>query len=384
MSRKIWIATITEALNSLHPYAEIMKNAFKFDHAIDKYVIYSSFPVAGSLASQFSSIENFAIWQESRLADFTGNLKTWGLKPLEIELMAGNIGPSGSGKPATASIRNYIILEALSAGVEIILFLGEKVWPSILVDGGAEGPELREVDVIGSHLEFLHTHNDLLASTSWFTGYHIPIFQHNEDYMKILEDFLQQDPAVRFPAVQREYCLEHIVNTTFCNTRHLALDLGKAAILPPFFSSSLLLDKEIHHGLLEGTIWGTLLAKNRARCIDIDLLLYEDLFPESEHPPAPANPAISELLFQHLRGICIDLPLLEQLSSQLQTDYLFSRDKFHLYLRAWCRNTSRFYLDKRYLQLPKIYKAACRNLKQNSSRLESLQSLWPKLINRFS
>ncbi|RLC51083.1 MAG: hypothetical protein DRZ79_03350 [Candidatus Cloacimonadota bacterium] len=385
MAEKIALGITTRALDQMSSFVDFLKNAEKYNHKIDHLIVGYDSHEDKRIVSELSKYTNVVSFQKGNYPFLNKEMRKLGLTEEEIEVLIGTPERKKYGKIPYGTARNYILLTALFLETDFLLFFDTDVFPKVLTEFSCENEfKFREVDFVGNHLKFLKENNDVVVTSSDYTGYYI-IPKMNFPYLKDLLFGLQKDDRyfyisnVRRP-VTRTSLLENIFETDKILGGNLALDLRKFDLLPPFFSTTLIVDDECYLGRGEDTLFGPIIRQYGGKCLDIDMLVFHNCFGDFPNEPKISLEKNRNRFFYACMGWVIRNPFF----NWIRTDYFPKREKkdYHERLRALRKGSKAaadYFSDERFLKLPKAYKMAYEKLESDIEHFHKLLDTWNKL-----
>ena len=385
MAEKIALGITTRSLDQMSSFADFLQNAKKFGHKIDNLIIGYDFHEDKKIVSELSKYTNVVSFQKGNYPFLHKEMKKIGLTETEIEILIGTPERKIYGKIPYGTARNYILLTALFLKTDFLLFFDTDVFPKILTEFDCEDNfKFAEVDFVGNHLKFLLERNDVVVTSSDYTGYYI-VPKMNFPYLKDLLFGLQKDDKYFYITnvhrpVTRKNVLENVAETDKILGGNMALDLRKFQLIPPFFSTAMIMDDDCYLGRGEDTLFGPIIRQYGGKCLDVDMLLFHNCFGDFPNEPKISVPKNLDRFFYACVGWLIRNPFY----NWIRTDYFPKIEKkdYHERLRVLRKGSKAaadYFSDERFLKLPKAFKMAYDKLDDDIEQFHRLLDTWNKL-----
>ena len=380
---KIALGMIARSLSTDEEVMRFIKNAEKHSHKIDLVIVgYSQHinPVAADNINR--KVPLFAIdvrypyiciEQFRRRGISAASAKTLLQCPVDISY---GLVPYGYD-------RTIVTIEAILQGADILFFVDNDVFPAALkmTPGGLS---VEEIDFFGAHLE--HLEKGSSVTTGEYSGFNI-LPQASFDGMDDLLKGLQKSDVLEYwknSAAHR--CLvvkppEHKPSPcTKILGGNVAITLSAFSGLPPFFSSSYIVDDELFLGRGEDTVLGFSIAERGIACTDIGLYPLHDTY--KDYPSEPdllGNPRTQERLYYACTGWVGRNPLYSYLrGDDVQSIREYQREHLERGLRALAEYT----LNPRYYRVLKNFDVSWDSLGRYVDEYSRVIEAWEEFIQR--
>ncbi len=381
---KISFGIITRSLTKLSPIKDFLENAQKYGHTINHLIIgYNSY-VDPKIINQLKSYCQITTVQRGNSPYLVESMKKIGLTGNEIETIIGTPHLKKYGMVAYGTSRNYVLLTAIFKEIDFLMYFDSDIYPKILV--GQENGEyfFQEIDFVGNHLKFLRTTNDIVVTSSDYTGYYI-IPKMNFPYLRELLFGLQKEDrfyyinSVDTPVV-RNCCLKNIFNTNKILGGNQAIDLRKFALIPPFYSTTLVMDDECFLGRGEDTLFGPIIYSFDGRCVDIDLLIFHDCFGDFPNKPDISIKKNLDRFYYACMGWIIRNPFFNWIRKEYfdEAEKIDYKERLEA-LKIGSKSAAEYFSDERFLKMPEAFKKAYGKLPQDIKHFHKLINAWNKM-----
>jgi len=382
-SEKFAFGIITPSLTQLEPIQNFLDNAKKFGHIIDDLIVCCYDFGKPDIINFFQKECKVTMIKRGNSSFLQNSLKNLGLSNDEIQILLGTPNLEKYGKVAYGTSRNYILLAAMFLGIDYLLFFDTDVLPKILYKSKEDKCKFKGIDFIGSHLKFLKEKN-VVVTTSDYTGYYI-IPKMNFPYLMELLQGIQKEDRFKYISlvdapVTRNFYLQNVFNTKKTLGGNLAIDLNKFDILPPFFSTTLILDNECFLGRGEDTLFGPIIYHAGGRCVDIDLFIFHNCFGDFPNTPHIHIKKNIDRFFYACMGWIIRNPFFNWLGKEYnekaeEIDY----EKRLVALKIGSKAAAEHFNDKRFLKLPEAFELAYKKLPEDIDHFFRLTETWYKM-----
>jgi hypothetical protein len=310
-------------------------------------------------------------------------LKHHGLKHKDVEALILTPHLQKYKRVAYGTSRNMVLLTALLSGAHYLYFFDTDIFPRILTsfDCATRKADFAEIDFVGNHLQFLQARNDIVVTTSDYTGYYIipPMnFPGLRDLLNGVqkEDRYQYIMSVRSPVTQ-DYYNKDIFNTTKILGGNLAINLSKPSYLSPFYSQTMVVEDECYLGRGEDTLFGPLIQCAGGRCVDIDLKLFHNCFGDFPLHPDIQKKKNLDRFFYACMGWIIRNPFFNWLHESYLEDALKTDHHCrYIPLLRGAMAAAEYFHDDRFLLLPQAFNQAYKTLPQWIAQFERLMNVW--------
>ncbi len=373
---------ITRNVDKLSPITDFLDNAEKYNHKVDHLIIAYEDDIYPKILKQLEARIKVTLIQRGNASQLKNYLRDIGLSSEEVEIILGTPYREKYDKISYGTSRNHVLIAALKLGVNYLYFFDSDIYPKILTEYHDGSSKFTEIDFIGSHLKYLQK-NDVILTTSDYTGYYI-IPKMNFPYMMDLlrgvqkEDRFYYISTVDTPVVRDKY-LENIFVTQKALGGNLALDLSKKSILPPFFSTNLVVDNECFLGRGEDTLFGPEI-HGKGRCLDIDLLIFHNCFGDFPNKPSIFKQKNLDRFFYACMGWLIRNPFLNWIRKEdnIISEEINIEQRYESLIKG-SKSASEYFNDKRFLKLPKTFKLSYEKLNENIQNYKDIRNTWDKM-----
>lgn len=387
-SLKIAFGVITKNVKVDYPYLNFLKNAQEFDHSITSIIFGyrdSISPKILNTLAEYCKVMPIHLSEKQILAE---RLSKFSLSENDIEALIGTPYLQSHNMIAYGTARNYVLLEAILSGVDILLFFDTDVYPQILFDEGNSQFHYEDIDFVGEHVKVLNEQPKVVATTSDYTGFYIIPHLHFPHVNDLLYG-LQKEDSFTFISKENHLVLKQSHQQNFHPTKkvlggNLAIDLRKIHYLSPFFSETLILNNECFLGRGEDTTFGPLINLYGGQCMDIDLPIFHNCFGDFPNLPDINQKQNLERFFYACMGWIIRNPFYNWLHSE----YIHDFPPIDIYKRyesliVGSKSAAEYFHDSRFLMLPDAFEEAYEQLPQTKEKFENLQSAWNKLKDKI-
>ena len=380
---KTALGMIVKSVNSDEAVIRFVDNAEKNGHKLDCVIVAYSHNLDATAANNISKrIPFFAIdimnpgfcaKQFRRLGMSAASVKTLLECPVDT---AFGLVPYGYN-------RSLVIIEAILRGVDILFFVDDDIYPSSLAMT-PEGIKLVDLDFFGAHLEYLRSGSPI--TTGEYGGYNIlphASFDGMEELLRGLQksEMLEywQDSGVHRCLAARP--LEHTpVPCTKILGGNTAITLSLFSKLPPFFSSSYIVDDELFLNRGEDTVLGLGIAVSGVVCTDIGLYPLHDTY--KNYPAEPdlrGDPGDQERFYYACTGWVGRNPFYNYLlGNDVKSVREFQRERLERGLAALADYTS----NPRFLNVLKNFDVSWNSLVRYIGEYERVLEAWEEFIQR--
>ncbi|MDP8269458.1 MAG: hypothetical protein P9L97_12095 [Candidatus Tenebribacter davisii] len=373
---------ITRNLNKLDPINSFLRNAVENGHNVEHLIIAYEEYIDPVILKELQKVCRVTTVKRGKAPILKSYLRELGLSRDETESILGTPFKEKYGMVSYGTSRNYVLVAALMLGINYLMFFDTDIYPKILSEFHDGSYSFIDIDFVGSHLKYLKE-KDVILTTSDYTGYYI-IPKMNFPYLLELLKGVQKEDRFYFISsvdapVTRNTHSENIFNTQKSLGGNVALDLTKIKIIPPFFSTTLILNDECFLGRGEDTLFGPEV-HDKGRCMDIDLLVFHNCFGDFPNKPVIAVQKNLDRFFYACMGWIIRNPFLNWLRDKykLSTETI-DRDKRYESLLIGSRSAAEYFNDKRFLMLPNAYNLSYLKLEEDIKQYNELMSSWEKL-----
>ena len=385
--KKIAYGMICAKVTELRPVTDFFNNARKYGHNIDHLIICYKDYYDENIIEQFKQFCEVTLIQRGHAPFIEKNLKNIGMNNDEINSIIGTPYLEKYNKVAYGTARNYVVLTALFLDIDYLFFFDSDIFPIVLTNYENEKSEFEEVDFIGFHLKYLQQ-DDVVVTTSDYTGYYIIPKMNFPHLMELLQGVQKEDrfnyiTSIDTP-VTRDKWLDNIANTNKVLGGNLAIDLQKLRILPPFFSTMLVLGNECFMGRGEDTLFGPIINSFGGRCVDIDLLIFHDCFGDFPNKPAITIQKNIDRFFYACMGWIIRNPFFNWLQNEFNSGAKeINTEQRYQALQKGSTSAVKYFKDKRFMNLPQAFEMSYKKLQDDIDHFYNLTETWEKMKKLF-
>ena len=373
---------ITKSLNQIEPINSFLENAIKYGHKVEHLIISYEDEINPSILDSLQRKCQVTTIKKGNAPILNSFLLKLGLTKDEIKTILGTPYNKRYGMIAYGTSRNYVLIAALMLGIDYLMFFDTDIYPKILTEFHDGKYDFIDIDFVGSHLKYLRD-NDVILTTSDYSGYYI-IPKMNFPYLMELLRGLQKEDRFYYISsvdtpVTRDTHSTNIFYTQKALGGNMALDLSKIDIIPPFFSTTLILDDECFLGRGEDTLFGPEV-HGLGRCVDIDLLIFHNCFGDFPNKPDITIQKNLDRFYYACMGWVIRNPFL----NWIRNKYALAAEEINIEKRyeslvIGSGSAAEYFNDKRFLKLPKAFNLSYQKLDTDIRHYENLMSIWTKL-----
>jgi len=380
--REIAFGVITRNLFDIEPYNAFLVNAEKYGHKVSNLIIAYEDDYDRKILKKLQEHCEVTLIKRGEAAVLYDYLDKLGMNNKHIEMILGAPFHEKYDMISYGTSRNYVLLTALMKGIDYLMFFDTDIYPKILSEFNHGKSKFIDIDFVGSHLKYL-TQDDVALTTSDYTGYYIIPKMKFPYLMDLLTGVQKKEryyyiSSVDSPVTRDKY-LENIFNTQKALGGNLALDLTQIDILPPFFSTTLVIDNECFLGRGEDTLFGPEM-HGKARCVDIDLLVFHDCFGDYPKKPDIFTQKNLDRFYYACMGWIIRNPFYNWLIKQINiVAECGNRSSRYEALVIGSRSAAEYFQDERFLKLPKAYKLSYEKLDDDIEKYRGLMKAWNEL-----
>jgi len=373
---------ITKSLDHLEPINSFFDNAKKNGHKVDHLIISYEDEIDPSILSSLQRKCQVTTIKRGNAPKLNSFLMELGLTKEEIRTILGTPNKEKYGLVAYGTSRNYVLIAALMLGINYLMFFDTDIYPKILTEFTVEKYSFIDIDFIGSHMKYL-IENDVILTTSDYTGYYI-IPKMNFPYlMELLRGVQKEDRFYYISSVDtpvtRNMHSKNIFDTQKALGGNMALDLSKIDIIPPFFSTNLILDEECFLGRGEDTLFGPEV-HGLGRCVDIDLLIFHNCFGDFPNKPEITKQKNLDRFYYACMGWLIRNPFF----NWIRNKYALAAEEINIDQRyesllIGSGSAAEYFNDERFLKLPKAFELSYQKLDDDIKHYKELMIIWKKI-----
>lgn len=386
---RIAFGLIIPSVTQLSPIIDFLENAKKYDHEITDLIIGYTDYLDQDVITQLENYCHVITIKRGDSPFLNQQLTQIGLTPSEIDCLLRTPNFDKYHMVSYGTSRNYVLLTAILLQIDYLLFFDSDIYPYMLrYDSSSHHYQSEEIDFVGSHLKYLRSDDDIVVTSSDYTGYYIipkMDFPHLRDLLFGVqkEDKYQYISHVKEPVVA-QHKLQHIFDTNKILGGNLAINLHKLEILPPFFSTELVIDNECFLGRGEDTLFSPIIHYYGGKCLDIDLLIFHDCFGDFPSVPSIDKPKNRERFFYAMIGWAIRNPFYNWLRNEYfgfnqPIDY---ESRYQALIRG-SKAAADFLDDPRFLILPEAFQKSYEKLPQDIDKFLQLITVWQKMTKKI-
>ena len=373
---------ITKSLYQLDPIESFIGNAKKYGHKVEHLIISYEDEVDPSVLTTLQKECHVTLVKRGNALILDSFLLELGLTKNEIRTILGTPFKEKYGMVAYGTSRNYVLIAALMLGVNYLYFFDTDIYPKILTEFHDGKHNFINIDFVGSHSKYLRE-KDVILTSSDYTGYYI-IPKMNFPYlMELLRGVQKEDrfyyiSSVDTPVTRNTHST-NIFDTQKALGGNMALDLSKIDVIPPFFSTTLILDDECFLGRGEDTLFGPEV-HGLGRCVDIDLLLFHNCFGDFPDKPEISKQKNLDRFYYACMGWVIRNPFLNWIKDKyaLAAEEINIEQRYESLLKG-SGSAAEYFNDERFLKLPKAFELSYQKLNDDIKHYKDLMSAWKKL-----
>jgi len=387
-SLKIAFGVITRNVKVDYPFLNFINNAQTYEHSITSIIFgYKDF-VDKNIVAQLNNYCEVMPIHLSEKQGLAEQLSKFSLSETDISALLGTPHLKNYNMVSYGTARNYVLLSAILAGVDILIFFDTDVYPQVLYDEGKRQFHYEEVDFVGEHIKVLNANPKAVATTSDYTGFYI-IPHMNFPHLKELLFGVQKEDSFSFISKHNKLALKHSHKKELHPTQkvlggNLAIDLRKIHYLSPFFSETLIMQDECFLGRGEDTTFGPLINLYGGECIDIDLPIFHNCFGDFPKEPEIGKKQNLDRFFYACMGWIIRNPFYNWLHAEYIHDFpAIDKEKRLEALKIGSFAANDYFKDKRFLMLPKAFEMANEQLEQTKTKFFQLQEAWEKFKKKM-
>jgi len=380
----IGLSVITRSVISTQPYLNFLRNAQKFGHKVSTLIIVYQNSCDTNVIRSLQKYCPVICLKKGESLQLEDSLSALGLENTEIKQILGTPYLEKYNSVSYGTARNYALVQAMLMKIDFLFFFDTDVYPKILYDFKDRKGHFKEIDFIGSHLKYLRADNDIIVSTSDYSGYYI-IPRMNFPYLHDLLMGVQKEDRYYYITSVDNPVTRSLINYNICNTHkvlggNLCIDLRKKHLLPPFFSGMMVYDGICYLGRGEDTLFAPIIESCGGRCVDIDLLIFHNCFGDFPQKPDIADKKNRDRFFLACIGWIIRNPFLNWIKKEYYNSGNGITYKNRLEaLKLGAKSAAEYFDDERFLILPEVFTQSLKNLPEEIIRFNKLLESWDKM-----
>ncbi|MCF7859486.1 MAG: hypothetical protein K9N07_09245 [Candidatus Cloacimonetes bacterium] len=374
---------ITRDLNKREPIEIFLENTRKFKHQMQHLIVSYEDEVDNSILDSFKKQIKVTAVKRGHAPFLENYLSKLGLTEEEVMILTGTPYKNDYGLISYGTSRNYVLLTAFMLKVDYLFFFDSDIYPKILTHFTDDSFSFTEIDFVGSHLKYLKQ-KDVVLTTSDYSGYYIipkMNFPHLKDLLYGVQKETAFDKITKYnDPVTAETYLQKVIDTQKALGGNLAINLNKINVLPPFFSSAMVMNDECFLGRGEDTLFGPEIHK-KARCVDIDLPVFHNCFGDFPKKPSIFLEKNLDRFFYACMGWIIRNPFLNWLrqNSNMKYDVIEISSRLKA-LKIGSRAAAEYFNDDRFLMLPAAFELSYQKLANDIWNFRRLMKTWKKFM----
>ncbi len=391
MENKIVFGSIVRNLVNVEPYLSFIKNAEKYGHKISALIIgYNDF-ADEMILNELNRFCKTIAFKMGDVESFLDNFSDCPLSKNELSVLLGEQKYNLYEKLSYGTMRNNVVLAALNFGADFLLFFDDDVLPKILMCSEKNIFQFEEIDFVGSHISQIKDNDEIVATTSDYSGYYIVPhinFPNLYDLLYGLQkenvfDFISSKKS-EYPICAEKYS-QNIRITTKILGGNLCLDLRELEFLPPFFSSILLMDGKCFLGRGEDTLFAPIVTRFKKKCLDIDLPIFHNCYGDFPQKPDFHLQKNLDRFYYASIGWTIRNPFMNWIRKNFQPEFAPIDDsKRYKKLVAGSEAIAEYLNDYRFMHLPVSFLMSQKQLKHSIARFNKLINNWKKVQKVYS
>ncbi len=391
MSNKIVFGSIVRNLVNTEPYLSFIKNAEKFGHKISALIIGYNVFADELILEELNRYCKTLAFKMGDIDSFSKSFPNCPLSKNELSVLIGEQKYNLYEKLSYGTMRNNVVLAALTFGADFLLFFDDDVSPKVLMCSDKNTFEFQEIDFVGSHVSKIKDNDEIVATTSDYTGFYI--IPHID--FPNLEDLLfglQKENVFSFISSEenkKPICAQNISRNIRLTTKilggNLCLDLRELEFLPPFFSSILVMGGNCYLGRGEDTLFAPIVTKFKKKCLDIDLPIFHNCYGDFPNKPDFHHQKNLDRFYLACLGWTIRNPFMNWIRKNFQPEFdLVDDSERYKKLVAGSEAISEYLNDYRFMHLPVSSIMSQKQLKHSIARFNTLINNWKKVQKVFS
>jgi len=383
---RVSFGIITKYFNTLEPIDEFLRNALKFKHPIYSVIIVYSHSCDFRLVESLKKTIKVFVVQINKAEQLKEQLVRMGVSLEALNILHNCPSLRRHGIVPYGLNRNYVMMEALLNGSEILIFVDTDVYPKVLIKENNKTKE-KEIDFVGRHLEYLKK-EEVIITTSDYSGYYIiPHMEFNG--MKELFIGLQKEDAYEFLKEAGEHkclVLDNYKNRKVFETDkilggNVAIKLSALKELPPFFSVVYNIDGERVLSRGEDTLLGIKLKEINKKCIDIDTRIFHNTFGNyPEVPDIKHQKSVRDKFYYSCLGWIGRNPFLNWLKGENLEEV---KERQNENITIGSKAISEYLTDRRFLVLPKALEISYNRIEQVIEDYRLTLKAWEEFVYKI-
>mgnify|MGYP006292747199 CR=1 FL=1 len=388
--KRIALGAITNYLNYIHPFMNFIANARAHGYELDRLIICYSHGYKTKCLERLQQTVNVDLIQLNYDPELRKELKTAGLSKKEIDFFLRTPEFDYHKLVPYGKRRNLVLLKALIAEpkLDYLFFIDTDVKPRLLLS--AEG-NTQLINFFGRHLFHLEKDN-IVITTSDYSGYYIiPPLDFN-GVEKLLTGLQKSSAYKKVKSLENNLILADPRQNNIRKTNKIlggnhALDLNYIKKLSPYYSTSYLYNGDLYLGRGEDTLLGLEVPDKNHHIIDIDTLIFHDLYGNFPKKPDIKDQNVQERLFYACTGWLGRNPFLNW---YLKEKNIINKEKFNeLYkkqknaLKIGAPLLAEYANNDDFNLLPEIFSAAWLQLDQMVESYEILSKHWNSVTDKI-
>ncbi|MFO7897151.1 MAG: hypothetical protein R6U84_09480 [Candidatus Cloacimonadales bacterium] len=377
---------IIPSVTKLSPMLDFLENAEKFGHKITDLIIGYTGEVDAEIIATLEKKCNVVTIKRGDSAFLNKHLSQLGLDQQEIDCLLRTPNFDQYQMVSYGTSRNYVLLAAILLEIDYLLFFDSDIYPNILrYDSLLHQYENEEIDFVGNHLKYLRSDDDVVVTSSDYTGYYIIPKMNFPHLQELLFGVQKEDKYQYISQVEKPVVADHKLHEIFDTNKilggNLAINLHKLEILPPFFSTELVMDNECFLGRGEDTLFSPIIHYYGGKCLDIDLLIFHDCFGDFPAVPSIDKPKNRDRFFYAMMGWAIRNPFYNWLRNEYfgKDEPIDYESRYQALIRG-SKAAAEFLEDERFLKLPTAFQKSYQKLPQDIDKFLQLITVWKKMV----
>lgn len=388
--KRIALGAITNYINSIHPFIDFIANAEIYGHKLDKLIICYSHGYKTKVLERLKQIIDVELVQLNYDPEFRKELKDLALSKKEIDFFLRTPEFDYHKLIAYGKRRNLVLLKALitKPKLDYLFFIDTDVYPYLLLS--ADG-STQVINFFGRHLSHLKKEN-VLITTSDYSGYYIIPPLKFKGVKKLLIGLQKKEAYKKINNLENNLSLADPKQNQIRETNKIlggnhALDLNYLKKLSPYYSTIYIYNDILYLGRGEDTLIGLEVPDSKHQIIDIDTLIFHNLYANFPKEPDIKDENVQQRLFYACTGWLGRNPFLNW---YLKEKNIISSEKF-INRRKIQKNAleiaapllAKYTKNNDFNLLPNIFTAAWLQLDQMIENYESLAVHWNSVTDKI-